>query len=199
MGAISEQLSDPSLGPIRRHRLTVEEVLEMARAGFFQGKPRMELIEGDLVEMAPIGAPHGSVVADLVRRLNRSLPESVTVWVQSSVALANDTLAEPDIALLRARPDRYATSHPRAADILAIIEVADTSLAYDQGAKAQLYAAAGIPVYWIFDINARRVLAFRQPSASGYVHRIELSPDATLILDAVPGWSLRLHEIFPPS
>ena len=196
MGAVSERLSDPGLDPIRRHRLTVDEVLEMARTGFFDGKPRMELIEGDLVEMAPIGPPHASVVSDLVRVLNTSLPDTVTVRIQSSLALSDHDLPEPDVALVRARPDRYARAHPGPKDVLAVIEVSDTSLAYDRGAKAQLYAAAGVPAYWVFDVNARRVLAFRGPSPTGYAEETVLDVAATLTLDAVPGWSLPIAAIF---
>lgn len=196
MGAVPERLSDPGLSPIKRHRITVTEVLEMAHAGFFDGKPRMELIEGDLFEMAPIGPPHASIVSDLVHRLNTSLPDTVTVRVQSSLALSEHDLPEPDIALVRTRPDRYARAHPGPKDVLAVIEVSDTSLAYDRGAKAALYAAAGVPIYWIFDINARRVLAFSTPSSAGYAEEIELGLDAALTLDTVPGWSLPVAAIF---
>ncbi len=197
MGAVSERLSDPALGPIRRHRLTVDDVLEMARAGFFNGKPRMELIEGDLIEMAPIGPPHASVVSTLARRLNKTLPETVIVWIQSSVLLAEHTLPEPDIALVRAREHGYSITHPGPDDILAVIEVADTSLAYDRGAKAQLFAAAGVPVYWVFDVNTRRVLAFHGPSASGYAEEVALGTDAVLTAESIPGWSLPVRDVFP--
>jgi len=168
----------------------------MAHTGFFDGKPRMELIEGDLVEMAPIGPAHASVVSDLVRSLNTSLPDTVTVRVQSSLALSDHDLPEPDVALVRARPDRYARAHPGPNDVLAVIEVSDTSLAYDRGAKGQLYAAAGVPVYWVFDVSGRRVLAFRSPSEAGYAEEVELGLDAALTLGTIPGWSLPLAGIF---
>ncbi len=198
MAAVLESVALLALEPVKRHRLTVGEAMQLVRAGFFDGKPRMELIEGELLEMAPIGPSHASMVSELVDRLIRSLPATVRVRPQCPIELGEFSLPEPDFALVKDRHDRYASSHPQASDVLAIIEIADTSLVYDRSAKALLYARSGIPVYWLIDVNAKRVTQFSQPDASGYQSVTELAPDGRLSFESLPGWSLAVMEIFPP-
>lgn len=197
MSAVLETLSHMPEAAVKRHRLSVEEVLELERSGFFRGKPRMELIEGELVEMAPIGPPHASMMDRLTRRLTRELPDSIGVRIQSSIRLGEQALPEPDVTLYRASADGFRHAHPGPGDIFAVIEVADSSLAYDRITKALLYARAGIPLYWLIDLDAQRVLEFRDPHPEGYQEQRQLRDSDALVLAAAPGWSLAVTEIFP--
>lgn len=196
MSAVLETLSRMPQAAVKRHRLSAGEVLELERSGFFRGKPRMELIEGELVEMAPIGPLHASMMDRLTRRLARELPDSVGVRIQGSICLGEHALPEPDVTLYRSRADGFTQAHPGPSDIFAVIEVADSSLAYDRVTKALLYARAGIPLYWVVDVDAHRVIEFREPCPDGYQEQRELGGADALMLSAAPDWSMAVGEIF---
>jgi len=163
-----------------RHRLTVSDFHRMGEAGIFAAGDRVELIDGEIIDMSPIGALHAAIVDCLVRYLGRSVGDSVIVRCQNPVRLDDVSEPEPDIALLRPRADGYMSAHPGPEDVLVVIEVADTSLAYDLGVKVPLYARHGIPEAWVIDAATRQTRVFREPSAEGYRLESTVGPEETL-------------------
>ena len=143
----------------------------MCEAGVFREDDRLELIEGEIIEMSPIGKRHAAVVRRLINLLTRQLGEDeALVDAQDPVVLGDTSEPQPDLALLRPSPDFYAGEHPRAEDILLLIEVADTSLAYDREVKVPTYARHGVLEVWVADLGGAGVEVYRQPAADGYAH-----------------------------
>ena len=131
-----------------RHRLTVHDYHRMADAGIFGKDDRIELIDGDLVDMAPIGQGHAAVVARLTRALFMACADRAIVWPQNPIRLDQSSEPQPDVTVLRHRADFYADGErPGPADVLLLVEVADSSLRYDRTVKLPLYARAGIAEY----------------------------------------------------
>ena len=153
----------------RSRRFTVEEFERMVHAGVFASDDRVELIEGEIIEMTPIGLPHASIVDRLTMLIARRLGDRTIVRVQGPVGFATlHSRPQPDLALLRPRKDYYVTRIPSAHDIFLLIEVMDTSVEYDRRRKAPLYARAGVRELWLVDIPAGVVDVQREPSADGY-------------------------------
>ena len=154
--------------PLTGRRFTVDEYHRMGRAGVFHEDDRVELLEGQIVEMSPIGPAHAGCVAALTGVLSRRGEERVVVWVQNPVNLGERSEPQPDVALLGPRADAYRTAHPRARDILLVIEVADTSLEHDRDVKVPLYAAAGVPEVWLVNLTDYAVTLYRDPVGGRY-------------------------------
>ena len=150
------------------HYLTVEEFHKMGEVGILHQDDRVELIDGVVIDMAPIGSPHASQVNKLNNRLAPAVAGRAIVAPQNPVRLDASSEPQPDIAVLRYRDDFYATAHPQPADVLLLIEVADTSLAYDRDIKVPLYARHAIPEVWLIDVQHQRIEIFRQPTPDGY-------------------------------
>jgi Uma2 family endonuclease len=153
-----------------RHRFTVEEYKKMGEAGIFSEDDRVELIEGEVVEMAAVGARH----VECVMRLNRILSrwafetgdDNVFVSVQNPMTLGEFGEPQPDFAVVRRGEGRSGTPVPE--EILLVVEVADTSLAYDRDVKLPLYAGAGIPEAWVVNLNADEIEVHSEPGRGGY-------------------------------
>ena len=174
-------------------RFTVDEYYRMAEAGILTRDERVELVDGRIVAMNPIGSPHAWCVSRLTRVLARR--DDVLVNVQNPIRLDDRSEPEPDLIVLRL--ETPTDRHPRPEDVLLVIEVADTSLAYDRGTKAPLYARHGIPELWIVDLGEERVEVHREPSQGGYrlvqffgrgqtVHPL-FAPDLGIEADAIFG------------
>ena len=146
---------------LQRHRLSVDEYHRMARAGILPEDSRVELINGEIIDIAPIGSRHAATVKQLTRIVSRAVGDTAIVSVQDPIHLDPHTEPQPDLALLRPRADFYKTAHPRASDLLLITEVADTSLRYDREIKIPLYARHGIPEIWLVDLLNNRLSLFR--------------------------------------
>lgn len=170
----------------------------MVQAGVFAPDDRIELIEGEIIEMTPIGDPHASVVDRLNMLMTRRVGDRIIVRVQGPVRFAKlRSRPQPDLALLAPRADYYASQAPGAGDIRLLIEVMDTSVEYDRRRKTPLYAHAGVAEVWLVDIPAGIVDVYREPSAAGYgdvrtLRRGEALtplafPDVTLAVDDVLG------------
>jgi len=182
---------------VARRPLTVTEYHRMGEVGILTERDRVELIEGELVAMAPIGSQHSGTVNSLNRRLVLAVGDRGVVAVQNPVQLDDLTEPEPDFAVLKPRPDDYKLATPRADEVLLIVEVADTSLAYDRNVKRSLYARHGIPEFWIVNLSAGEVEVCRKPSGDDYasVSRVgrggilepELLPGATIAVAALLG------------
>lgn len=155
----------------RRHAITVEEYMRMGEAQVFAQQARLELMEGEIVEMAPIGSAHAAVVNTLDTLLREAVPGAI-VSVQNPLVLNERSAPQPDVVLLRPRADRYYNSHPTATDALLVAEVADTTLRYDLEVKRPLYARAGVAELWTVDIDRRELHVFREPQLDYSIHRV---------------------------
>ena len=151
-----------------RRRFTVAEYYAMADAGILTEKDRVELLDGEIVLMAPIGNRHQSSVDGHGEMFMLRLQGRANVRIQGPVRLDDDNEPEPDVTLLRRRDDYYATGHPGPDDVLLLIEVADSTLEFDRNVKLRLYAQAGIPEVWISNLRNRRVESYTDPTESGY-------------------------------
>jgi Uma2 family endonuclease len=166
MGVIEEFPAE--LG-VQRHRLTVEQYHRMAETGVLARDARVELIEGVIVDMAPIGSRHAAVVNKLNRALIAAVGARAIVSVQNPIRLGDRSEPQPDLALLRPREDFYADAPPTAADTLLVVEVSQATAAYDRQVKVPLYAQHGVPEVWIVDLDFSLVRFYRTPQADRYV------------------------------
>lgn len=154
---------------LRRRRFTLEEYHRMGEAGILHEDSRVELIEGEIVEMAPIGSRHAATVARISSLFTTLLGNRAVVWPQNPLLLSVlVSEPQPDVMLLAYRADFYAGALPEPSDVLLLIEVADSSLAYDRRTKTPLYGRAGVPEVWLVDVEAARVELYRQLGATGY-------------------------------
>ena len=145
---------------LTRIAFTIEQFQRMDQLGIFAGEQRLELIHGEIVEMSPIGIRHSAAV-DRLTNLFSSSDRRCIVRGQNPIQLGNTSLPQPDVTLLRWRDDFYDKAYPGPADVLLLVEVADTSLAYDRDVKVPLYAQARIPEVWIVDLNKRELAMYR--------------------------------------
>lgn len=184
-----ETLAEPV---VRRHRITVEQYHLMGEAGVFEPDARVELIEGEVIDMAPIGTRHWSMVTRLNHLLVAAAGARAIVSVQQSLRLSRNTEPEPDVALLKPRADFYAGALPTGTDALLVIEVADTTLEFDLRTKARLYATHGVPEYWVIDVAAGRVHQHRQAQGEHYTQVQVLEQPGTLALPGIDGAVIEL-------
>jgi Uma2 family endonuclease len=160
---------DPTMAAIvTRKRFTAEEYQRMGQAGILTEDDRVELIDGEIVAMTPIGTRHNASVNRGTRALVRAAGDDAIVQSQGSIRLDSYSEPEPDLVLLRPRSDFYASRHAGPADTLLIIEVAQSSIEYDRDVKAPLYAAAGIPEYWLVDLNTNLLSRYSSPERGVY-------------------------------
>jgi Uma2 family endonuclease len=159
----------------RPHRLTVDDYYRMAEAGVLSPDDRTELIEGEIIDLPPIGPAHASVVSLLYKRLARAVGDTAEIRSQLPVRFVPRSEPQPDLALVVARADGYRRAHPVARDVLLLIEVSDTTLRYDLEVKARLYATHGIAEYWVVDLIGSRVWRHRRPSGRQYTERDEVT------------------------
>lgn len=167
----------------------------MAAAGILTPDDRVELIEGEVIKMSPIGSPHAACVARLVRSLQNLIEENTILWVQSPVRLSNFTEPVPDVALLRARKDFYAAQHPVADDVLLLIEVADSSLLKDRNIKTPLYAASGVPEVWLVNLQKEVIEAYFGLTDGKYVERVDFKRGDSIVSSRLERCSLTVDDI----
>jgi Uma2 family endonuclease len=180
----------------QRHAVTAEEYLRMGEAGVFDPEARLELIEGEIIEMPPIGSPHAATVNILNRLLQRQVGEAAMVSVQNPMIIGPRSVPQPDVALLKSRPDNYRRGHPGVADVLLAVEVADTTLSFDLGTKAPMYARCGISELWVVDVNENRVHVFRDPAGGGYETTLVAGVGDTLTVLALPLVKVEVKALF---
>ncbi len=178
------------------HRFDVDDYHRMAAAGILSPEDRVELIEGEIVDMAPIGSEHAATTDRLNELVARAVADGQSAGrgIQDPLRLDRRNEPQPDLMLLRPRPDVYRSGHPTAADVLLLVEIADSSLAWDRGPKLALYARHGVPEVWIVDLVGRAVEICRAPGPEGYAERRRLSEgDVTPML--VPSLTIGLAEL----
>ena len=179
-----------------RRRFTVNEYYLMAQAGILHEDDRVELLEGEIVEMAAIGSRHAACVKRLNRILSEGLGGRAIVGIQDPVRLGEHSEPQPDLTLLRPRPDFYSESHPESADVMLLVEVADTSEDYDREVKMPLYARYGITEAWLVDLSSRSIEIYRDPVPEGY-RDIQLAmPGRSIAPQAFPDLELVAEKVF---
>lgn len=181
-----------------RHRWTVAEYHRMAEVGLLNEDSRVELIDGEIIEMAPIGSQHSGKVNRFIHLFSKAFSDKAIIAAQNPVVLGGYGEPQPDIAILRWREDYYEQAHPHAEDVLLIVEVSDSTLHYDRDIKTPLYASHGIPEVWLLDIQSRQLEIYREPINGEYRQRDyrrtgQIAP--ILCPDAV----IDLAELFPNS
>lgn len=182
----------------QRHRVTVDEYYRMAEIGVLAPDARVELIEGEIIDMAPIGSEHGSVVDQLAHLLIHAVGDQAIVRIQGAVRLSHITEPQPDVTLLKPRADYYRYDQPTGADTLLVIEVSDSTLRYDRDIKVPLYARLGVPEVWIFDLANRRMLAYREPAGGKYAsERTSAAPGITPVGE-LPNVTVDLSRLLAP-
>ncbi len=185
-------LPTQAAAPARR-RFTVDEYCAMADAGILGEEERIELLDGEIVVMPPIGAPHEDGTTRLSSDLITRLQGRAWVRVQNSVRINDYGLPEPDIAIVRLRDD-YHRQRPTPADVLLVTEVSDSSLEYERDVKLPRYAAAGIPEVWIANVPARQVEAFHDPVDGVYQSSRIVPDDGKLSPRAFPDVALTVGD-----
>jgi Uma2 family endonuclease len=180
----------------RRHRLTVSDYYRMGEVGILAPDARVELIDGEIIDMAPPGSLHAATVHRLNTVFVRAMNDAATVLVQNPVRLSEYSEPQPDLALLRFRADYYSERHPQAADVLLIVEVADSSLRFDRTTKMQLYATHGIPEAWLVDLRGKRLIRHRVPEQGSYALVDEPDLATAVEVSALPGLTVDLHKLF---
>lgn len=169
---------------VQRHRWSREEYDRMIAAGVFHPESRLELIDGEIVNMTPQGSLHATAV-QLAQELLRSVfTPTHTIRVQMPVALGDNSEPEPDIAVVTGSPRDYRDTHPRTAVLL--VEVADASLVFDREQKKALYARNAIPEYWIVNLIDRQLEVYRDPRGSDYAAQTTLRPPESITPLAAP-------------
>lgn len=180
-----------------RHKLDIDEYHRMAEAGIFGENHRIELIDGDLIDMAPIGQGHAAIVNGLNEALVIACAGRAIVSPQNPVRVNRSSEPQPDLAVLRRRADFYATGEPPGpADVLLLVEVADSSLRFDRTVKLPLYARFGIAEFWIVDLKRRVVEVHRAPAGNGYGDAVTYRPGDHLALVLAPDIVVKLDLVF---
>lgn len=176
-----------------KRRFTVDEFHRMGEAGVLGEDDRVELLDGEVVTMTPIGPRHAGCVRRLIAVLSRLVGDSAIVDAQNPLPLDDFTEPQPDVVLLRPRPDFYRDAHPRPADAILVIEVAETSADYDRTLKAPRHARAGVAELWIVNLAADAVDVYRGPESGGYAEHMVAVRGASIPLPG--GREIRVDEI----
>jgi Uma2 family endonuclease len=183
----------------QRTLIDVEQFQRMGEAGIFPPDARIELIEGELLNMAPIGNPHAWAVDSLTRLLLRSdAAESFHLSVQNPVILLPRSMPQPDLMILRPPRDRYRTHTAVAADVLVLIEVSESTLRFDRTVKVPLYARHGVGEVWIVNLPERQLEISRGPADGRYAETSILKPQERATTPAVPTLELAWSEALAP-
>ena len=178
-----------------KHRFTVDDYHRMAETGILREDSRVELIEGEIVDMSPIGRKHQACVDRLAARLIRNLGEKAIVRVQGGVRLSQFSEPQPDLALLGWHDDYYAGADAGPEDVLLIVEVAETTLSYDRRRKVPLYARVGIPEVWLVDLSGERLTIYHEAGTRGYGPVFDVQGDARLNPQAFPEFLLTANQV----
>lgn len=186
---------DPDSLP-RRHRITVDEYLRMGELGLFAPDARVELIEGEVFDMAPIGDGHNGKVDRLNRIFSRAVGDRAIVRTQGSTRLGDVSMPQPDLALLVPRDDFYERGGSSAADILLVVEVSDSTARFDRDIKMPLYARHGIPEAWIVDIQHRELHVHRAPRDGAFADQVVIAAPGMVFPVRLPDMAIDLTGLF---
>jgi Uma2 family endonuclease len=174
---------------------TVDEYYRMADAGIIKYGDRLELIDGEIIEMSPIGVRHAGCVNWASQAFSAAFGRAAVVSVQNPLRLSNDTEPEPDIVVLKPREDAYRGKRSMAEDALLVVEVSDTTLAYDRDVKLPRYAAAGVREVWIEDLENDVLLVNLNPAGNSYRRSLVLKRNDSVAPEAFPGAIFRVSDL----
>ena len=182
-------------GFYKKHLTNLAEWKKLGEANIFPPGSRLELINGEIIEMAPIGSNHSGHINRLTQLLVQLVSNQAIVSVQNPVQLSNLSEPEPDLMLLKPSPDFYSSEHPNASHVLLLIEVADSSLKFDQNQKLRLYALHNIPEYWLLNINDACLEVYRQPHDGVYAEKTTLRSGDKITLSQLEKISIEIANI----
>ena len=180
---------------LQRRLLTVDDYHLLIRAGSLGEDDRVELIEGEIIEMSPISPEHAARVNRLNKLFARMLGERALISVQNPITLGGRSEPQPDLVLLRPSADDYADAHPGPGDVLLVVEVADTSIDYDRDVKMRLYAQAGIPEAWLVSLPDRWIEVYAEPSPVGYLSMRRALPGTSIAPQAFSDAALAVSDV----
>lgn len=180
---------------VKQRRFTAKEYHRMAKAGILLQDERLELIEGEILCMSPIGKWHASRVVRLIRWFDRRVGDRALVSAQNPLRLSPYSEPQPDLMLLKPSEDFYASREVVPGDVLLLIEIADSSSAYDRRIKMPLYAQAGVPEAWLLDLQGQRAGVHREPSPDGYRNVEWYERGSTLTALAFPDLPITVDEL----
>jgi Uma2 family endonuclease len=178
------------------YRFSVEEYFKLGEAGIFHEDDRVELLNGDIVIMAPIGTRHLKAVRRLINVMARKYGHRCLVDAQNPLIIDGQSVPQPDIMLLRPEADAR-NSAPMPEDVLLLVEVADTSLLYDLHDKREAYARTGIAEYWLLDLTRNELHVFRNPDGPAYREELVVRKDEQIAPLAFADESVALNELLP--
>jgi len=178
--------------------ITVVEYYRMAEAGILAPREPVELLDGQLIAMPPMGPPHGYTVQTLARYFIARFSERAYVSVQGPVRLDELSELEPDVMLSELPAEQYAIAHPTPADVLLVVEVASSSLRYDTGRKLRAYARRGVREYWIVDLEHEHVDIHREPDGERFKKHRRACRGKSLAPLAFPDDAIPVNDILPP-
>ena len=180
---------------IERRTFSVDDYYRMAEVGLLTEGERVELIEGEVIKMSPIGSRHAACVSRLNMLFTESMGRQAIVSVQNPVRLDEYNEPEPDVAVLRPRADFYAAGHPTPPDVLLLVEVADTSIEYDRQVKAPLCARAGVAEVWLVDLTSDVVEIYAQPDEGTYRSRRRVGRGESVAAGSLANLSVAVDEV----
>ncbi|ALF54467.1 hypothetical protein ACX27_19070 [Nostoc piscinale CENA21] len=188
---------------IQPKRFTLDEYHELTKLGFFHEDEHIELINGEIIQIICKGTAHATCLRNLLSKLPKLVRDKATLQSKSPITLLLNSEHEPDLTIVKNRPDNYLLAHPSPDDVLLIMEVADSSLSYDQDVKIPIYAQAGISDCWIFNLLDNYLECYSEPSQDnhgkyGYLDKRIVLPNQVVALSCFPDLSLDLNKVFPP-
>ena len=178
-----------------RKLFTVDDYYRMAEVGILKPQDRVELIEGEIVEMSPIGIRHAMTVNRANMIFARGVGDRAVVAIQNAAHIDNYNEPQPDVVLIRPREGFYGMAHPAPEDVLLLIEVSETSFRFDRNVKLPIYARSGIREVWIVDLNNDVVHMFRNPSERNYSDATSKGRGESISLEAFPDFSVQVDEL----
>jgi Uma2 family endonuclease len=178
-----------------KHLTNLDEWRRLGEANIFPPESRLELINGEILEMAPIGFNHAGHVIRLLNFFAPLVGNNALVNAQNPLQLGDLSESEPDFMLLKPNDDFYSSRHPNADDVLLLIEVADSSLTFDQNQKLHLYASHGVPDYWLLNLNDSCLEVYRKPNGEVYAEKTTLRAGDTITLSQLPEITLCITDI----
>ena len=183
-------------------RFTIAEYHRLTELGFFEEDERVELIKGEIIQMAAKGTPHSVCETRLERELYKLVGDRATLRGQQPITLSNNSEPEPDRVIAKNRDDDYLANHPSPSDILLLIEIADSSLKYDQEEKLPIYAEASISDYWIFNLVDNYLECYSEPYQTlqfkfGYRRKLVYLPNESINMPCFPDLVVDLSQVFP--
>jgi Uma2 family endonuclease len=183
------------IAPVRKHLTDIHEWQRLGEANIFPPDSRIELIEGEILEMAPIGFNHSGHLNRINKVFTLLTANCADTSVQNPLQLSDLSEPEPDFMLLKPSDDFYSSRHPIASDVLLLIEVADSSLAYDQNQKLRLYASHGVAEYWLLNLNDNCLEVYREPHGETYAQKSTLRARDSVTLTQLPDITIQVSSI----